>query len=474
MERSPDGTQPDDPVAQEEKLNGKPLYIRSGRRQVRRSVLSRLGTLVLLAIALLVNYFVFFRGDTGNPPVDPLPVLQPAAPTQAPAAPAAAPAGAEELAPDGEDGAPAALPIQVFAGEVRAGDRMLDALEKIGLDRNESRQVVRAMERVFDFRSARPGDRFRVEVTPAGRVDRFEYTRSPIEIYEVRRTDEEYAAVRRDIRTETEVSSFGCVVRGAWRESLLTCTRDADLASAVNDLLAWNVDVAAEVRSGDEVRVLVEKVMAEGEFLHYGDVLAVDYRGKHAATRFYRFGDGDKRAWYRADGTSLEGRFLRSPLKLQGEDVYAGGRIRPVLHRFKRHTGLDYPVAKGSPIVATGEGSVGFAGPKGSSGTLVTIRHGASAATYYAHLSRLAPGLRKGKKVEQGELIGWSGDSGSTTAPRLHFALKIKGDFVDPLTRPFEPLRTLEDAARPAFDAVVKQLDDQLRDAPVFDPQTDV
>lgn len=454
-------------------MKAKPLYIRSGRRPFRRSLVSRLGTVALLALALLINYLVFFRSDTGNPPVDPIPVIQPSAPPQqAPAAPAADPAGGEEGQPDGEEGAPA-VPSQVFAGELRAGDRVIDALERIGLDRREARRVVRAMEGVFDFRSARPGDRFRVQVDPAGRVDHFEYARSREEIYEVTRSEDTYAAVRREIHTEIEVAALGCVLRGNWRESLLGCTRDAHLATAVNDLLAWTIDLAAEVRSGDEVRVLAEKVLAEGEFLRYGAVLAVDYRGKFANARLYRHGEGDAAGWYLADGTSVERRFLRSPLKLSGDDAYAGPRIRPSLHRFKNHTGLDYPVAKGAPVVAVGEGTVSFAGPKGTSGTLVAVRHAGGATTWYAHLSRLTPGLRKGKKVGQGELIGWSGDSGNTSAPRLHYALKADGKFVNPLTRPAEPLRTLSKAERAAFDALVQQLDEQLRAATLFDPQTD-
>jgi len=451
-------------------VKGQTLYIRSGRRPFRRSLVSRLGTLALLALALLINYLVFFRSDPGNPPVDPIPVIQPSTlPQKTPALPASDPAGGDE-APAGEE---PSVPTQVFAGELRSGDRVLDALERIGLDRREARKAVTAMEGVFDFRNAKPGDRFHVQVDPAGRVDRFEYTRSPVEIYEVTRSADAYRAARREVRTAVEIAAIGCVVRGSWRESLLACTHDADLANAVNDLLASTVDLASEVRGGDEVRLLAERVLAEGEFLRYGDVVAIDYHGKLASTRFYRFGEGEDVAWYQADGTSIERRFLRSPLKLAGEDAYAGPRVHPGLHRFKNHSGLDYPVDKGAPVVAVGGGKVGFAGPKGTSGTLVSVRHGDDATTYYAHLSRLAPGLRKGSKVQQGELIGWSGDSGSTTGAKLHFAMKVDGKFVNPLTRAAEPLDTLDGAAREAFDALVKQLDETLRSATLFDPQTD-
>ena len=457
-------------------MNGKPLYVRGGRRPVRnKTKLSRLAAAVLVLLAIVVNYFVFFRGDDSEASRSPALDLAPTAPATRPAedgGPGTVPSASDEAVPgDDTDDATA---MQVFAGELGSGDRMLDALQRIGLDRGESRKVVRAMDRVFDFRGSRPGDRFRLEVDPAGRVDHFAYVRSQLEIYEVTRDGETYEAAKRDIQTVVEVTSFGCVLRDGVQKGLLGCARDAGLAARLSELLAPTVDLASETRDGDELRVVLEKVLAEGEFLRYGRVLAVDYRGKLAQARFYLHTPEEGEAsYFLADGGSLARKFLRSPIRQHGEGAYRGGRIRPALHRYKRHVGLDYPVSKGTPIVAVGAGTIGHAGPKGTSGTLVSVRHPGGTVTYYAHLSRLASGLRKGRRVAQGELIAYSGDSGRTTDPQLHFAMKVKGSFVNPLERRGEPTQVVFEGDKERFEGIVQQMDALFETVPVFDSEVD-
>ena len=418
---------------------------------------------------IVVNYFVFFRGADAAAPPEPV--------IEAPRAPAPAVAPAPETEPvDVEKVARAFAPPpnQVFAGELGRGDRVLDALERLGLEGSESRRVVRAMESVFDFRNARPGDHFRVEVDPAGRVEHFEYSRSPLEIYVVDRDGDEYAAQRREIEKTVEIAGSGCVVRGGYHASVLSCLGDAGVAAAVDELLAWGIDLASETRDGDELRVVLERVLADGQFLRYGKVLAVDYRGKLASVRlFHHEGDDGSAGYYTAKGESVERRFLRSPLKTFGAGRLARGPVRPQIHRYKRHVGVDYPVAKGTPVVAVAGGKVAFAGPKGSSGTLVNVRHEGQAVSYYAHLSRLAPGLRRGKKVQRGDLLGYSGDSGDAATPRLHFALKVNKRFRNPIETAAAALSELSDEARATFDETVARMSALLETVTPYDPSLD-
>lgn len=460
-------------------MTGKPLYVRGGRRPAKKTTFSRVAAGLLVLLAIVVNYFVFFRGAEGEE-VRRSPALEVTPSDQGPrddGGTGRKPGNHDDGAEPGEEESDG-VPLQVFAGELQAGDRMLDALARIGLDRTESRRVIRAMDRVFDFRRARPGDRFRLMVDPTGAVAHFSYTRSALEIYEVNREDGAYLATKRDVRTVVEPSSFGCVLRGGFRKGLLRCARDAGLAEQVTNLLAPAVDFAAESRDGDELRVVVEKLLADGEFLRYGRVLAIDYRGKLAQVRFYLHASDDTDgeaggSYFLADGGSVARRFLRTPIRQQGEGAYAGGAIRPALHRYKRHTGLDYPVPKGTPVVSVGEGTISHAGPKGSSGTLVAVRHRGGVVSYYAHLSRLASGLKKGRHVAQGDVIAYSGDSGRTSDPRLHFAVKVRGRFVNPLERPGEPTSTVPDDEREAFEATARSLDTLLNNTSAFDAELD-
>lgn len=428
-----------------------PLYVRSGVRAPRRPLLTRVGYVVFVATLILVNYFVFFRDDRLQPPQPPVPAIQtdgtgsgqtqPTAPERSPSA--------DELRDGDTDGdTPVADEKRIFAGDLKSGDRMFDVLLRLGLDATEARRVVRATETVFDFRTARVGDQFRLEVNLAGRVDRFEFRRSPVEIYDVVRDEEAYKASKRDVKTTVERVAIGCVIRQDLRRSLERCAGDPELARKLSHVLSWVVDPATEVRERDEVRAIVEKVLADGTFLKHGRVLAAEYRGKFVNDRLFSLEGPDGQAgYYRTDGGSIESRFLRSPLSHGARGSYADGALAPVLHRYRRHVGLDYPVRKGTPVVAIADGTIGFAGPKGRSGTLLAVRHGGKAVSYYAHLSRIERGVKKGVKVQQGDVIGYSGDSGAATEPRLHFAMKINGKFVNLLEHRSEPQRRLSEEA---------------------------
>jgi len=426
--------------------------------------LSRLPAFLLVGALIVVNYFVFFRGEQ-DVVAPPEPSVTPAATTDRPDAADDAEALAKATTPP---------PNQVFAGELGRGDRVLDALQRLGLETTESRRVVRAMERVFEFRNARPGDHFRMEVNPAGRVEHFEFARSPLEVYVVERDGDSYAARRRNIEKKVELVGNGCVIRGNYQESLLGCLGDATVVAAVNELLAWSVDLTSDTRDGDELRIVLERVLADGQFLRYGKVLAVDYSGKLASVRLFHHEAGQEEGgYYTASGDTAARRYLRSPLKSFGPGLTARGPVRPSLHRYKRHVGVDYPVSKGTPIIAVADGKVSFAGPKGSSGTLVNVKHENAAVSYYAHLSRLAPGLRKGKKIARGDLIGFSGSSGDAARPRLHYALKIKGRFRNTLETTAEAIGKLPAAAKAAFEEAVAKMNALLEGTTPYDSSLD-
>lgn len=425
--------------------------------------------MLLVCALLVVNYFVFFQ-DRSAPPPSLLDLeLQQQNDTDTDGA-------AYEY---GETDEPTVFPpaVQVFAGELGPGDRLLDALDRIGLDHQESRRAVAALDKVFDFRRARPGDRFELEVDPAGRVERLEFVRSQVEIYVAARDGNELSAERREVKIEIAPAGFGCIIRGGYRASLTGCAHDAGIAAQIDTLMAQVIDTATEIRNGDELRVVVEKHEVDGEFLRYGRVLALDYRGKHRsiATYYFEASDGaeedESSGYYLADGSSHERRFLPSPIRLTGERAYNGPPLRPQLHSYRRHKGINYPVTKGAAVVSVADGRVEFAGPRGSSGTLVTISHQGGTTTYYAHLARLASGLRRARTVERGEIIGFSGDTGRTPEPRLHFAKKLGGEFINPLGQMSEARRLIPDDLRERFDDVRSHLDSLLSSVPVVDPE---
>jgi hypothetical protein len=133
--------------------------------------------------------------------------------------------------------------------------------------------------------------------------------------------------------------------------------------------------------------------------------------------------------------------------------------MHPVLHRTMPHNGCDFGAPSGTPVYAAAHGIVDFVGNHGPSGNLVLVDHGAGTTTGYAHLSRFAPGIKPGDKVEARQLVGFVGSTGRSTAPHLHFSLKKNGAFVDPLTLKMDGERVLPPSEREGFEALRRQLD---------------
>jgi murein DD-endopeptidase MepM/ murein hydrolase activator NlpD len=198
-------------------------------------------------------------------------------------------------------------------------------------------------------------------------------------------------------------------------------------------VLAWDVDFYQDVRGGDRMRMVVEKVFADGKLVRYGDVLAAEYDG--AATgrkRLYRYQDPTgQTSYFDEDGQSARRGFLKSPLKYANITSRFGNRKHPVLGYTRAHEGVDYGAPTGTPIWAVGDGQVKLAGWNGGCGKTVILRHRNGYETVYCHLSGIA--VSTGKPVSQKQIIGYVGATGLATGPHLHYGVKRGGNYMNPL-----------------------------------------
>jgi murein DD-endopeptidase MepM/ murein hydrolase activator NlpD len=133
-------------------------------------------------------------------------------------------------------------------------------------------------------------------------------------------------------------------------------------------------------------------------------------------------------------GFPLRKQFLRAPLEFTRiTSKFSRSRYHPILHCFRPHHGVDYGAPIGTPVRTTADGLVLEARRKRGEGNFIRIRHNASIETYYLHLSRFAKSIRPGRKVMQGELIGYVGASGMATGPHLDYRVSERGKWLDPL-----------------------------------------
>ena len=183
----------------------------------------------------------------------------------------------------------------------------------------------------------------------------------------------------------------------------------------------------------------MKNVFKNGEKVGDGPIIAAEFINQKKVYRAVRYTspEGDTN-YYNEDGFSMRKAFLRTPVNFSRiSSTFSLSRKHPVLNRIRAHKGVDYAAPTGTPIKSTGDGSVSFIGTNGGYGRMITIRHGGIYTTAYAHMSRYVSGLKKGKKVKQGDTIGYVGSSGLATGPHLHYEFRVNGSHRNPLTVQF-------------------------------------
>ncbi len=183
------------------------------------------------------------------------------------------------------------------------------------------------------------------------------------------------------------------------------------------------IDFLLDTRQGDTFNLMYEEKYLDGEYIGNGRILAAQFTNQDETFTAVRYVNrAGKSDFYNTEGESMRKAFLRNPVDFTRiSSSFNLRRKHPILNTIRAHKGTDYAAPRGTPVVATGDGRVTFAGRNGSFGKLVVIQHGERFQTKYAHLNGYANGIKKGKRIKQGQIIGYVGSTGGATGP--HSAL---------------------------------------------------
>jgi murein DD-endopeptidase MepM/ murein hydrolase activator NlpD len=228
-------------------------------------------------------------------------------------------------------------------------------------------------------------------------------------------------------------SSLYTGLDAAIADELLPGGERTRLAWDIADVFAWQVDFSRDVREGDHFEVLLEREVSDEGEVRFGRVLAAELRVGGRELSAFRFAGTDGRtAFYDGEGRSLRRAFLKAPVQFRRISSRPGMRRHPILGTVRRHAGTDYSAAPGTPVLAAGNGVVLRAGWAGGYGNLVELRHANGITTRYGHLRGVARGVRAGTRVSQGDVIGYVGSTGLSTAPHLHYEFRVNDQPRDP------------------------------------------
>ncbi len=242
-----------------------------------------------------------------------------------------------------------------------------------------------------------------------------------------------------------------------------------ELALELSEIYAWTIDFFG-LQQGDSIRVFYDEQYVDSVCWGIGRIYAANfYHGKRWQEAYwfdiadYQETDTRCRGYFDAEGNSLRKAFLKAPLnykRISSKFTYA--RKHPVYKVVRPHTGVDYAAPAGTPVVAIGDGVVIEKGYKGGGGNSVKIRHNSTYTTAYLHLSKYGKDIAVGKRVNQGQVIGYVGSTGASTGPHLDFRVWKGGTPIDPLKMVSPPVEPVPATLRPTFDSVVVALRGEL------------
>ncbi|MGH9370829.1 MAG: peptidoglycan DD-metalloendopeptidase family protein [Vicinamibacterales bacterium] len=336
--------------------------------------------------------------------------------------------------------------------------------------------AVQSARAVFNPRQIRADRPYRLVMSFDGFLREFEYEIDADRFLRIINRDAAHPEVLDAEVLPFEKQSSVVAIRGdidAEHPSLIAAMgetgENVQLAMALADVFGGQIDFNSDLQPGDRFEVLFEKSTREGQFAGYGAILGATFIAdgrQHQAFR-WTHPDTGKAAYYDEEGRSLKRFFLVSPLKFEPRITsrFSKRRLHPVLNRVRAHRGVDYGAPHGAAVVAVADGTVVSAGWAGAGGRQIRLRHAGGIETYYLHLSSFARGIRAGSKVDQGDMIGRVGSTGTATGPHLHFALRKNHVFVDPVAErrrqpPGEPIpSTLLAAFRSARDGMLQRID---------------
>jgi len=369
---------------------------------------------------------------------------------------------------------------------------LVASLTTAGLSRSEIKRLNKAFEDIKHIDRPAASDKFILAKDKKGSVLAFEFITSPADVWQAKADPDDVAEAAKEadagppakgakappppdleakkLQFFVEHKRVGTtlVVGADLAKTIAAANMRSELVDEIDDALEGHVEDG--IRAGARMRLVSTEDYVDG----------TAYRTKLEAIELMPRSGNSTRVYYYERGSDVEGSAKRAPAHgfydVKGRQPYHGqfrpplqlaritsrfnpNRMHPVLHVVMPHNGVDFAGSTGTPIFASASGTVTTAGDGGPCGNMVSIDHGGGLTTAYCHMSKIAPGIHTGMKVESRQNIGFVGMTGRVTGPHLHFVVKRNGQFVDPMSLKMDGVRVLPPADRDAFNKKRGELD---------------
>jgi murein DD-endopeptidase MepM/ murein hydrolase activator NlpD len=352
------------------------------------------------------------------------------------------------------------IPVDSFdisTNTIKRNQTIGSIMISLGLSGDFIRQLPQKTKEVFDIRSIRAGNTYKVFTRrdTCATIEYVVYEHSSTEYVlfhfndslVVRSGQKEIKPITR--LSEAEISS------SLW-EAMSDYNLNPVLALDLSDVFAWAVDFFG-LYHGDNFKVLYDELYVDDNSVGIGTIHAAWF--EHRGQKYYAFRFMQDSIWsyWDEEGNSLRKAFLKAPLRFSRiSSRFSYNRKHPVLKIYRPHTGVDYAAPEGTPVVALGDGVIIERGYNHAAGNYVKIRHNSVYTTGYNHFSRFGKGISKGARVAQGQVIGYVGKTGYATGPHLDLRFWKNGQPIDPLKVEAPSVEPIKEENKESFTNLVK------------------
>lgn len=329
--------------------------------------------------------------------------------------------------------------------KIRPGDTLAVLLQRLGVDDPEAVNFIKSDKVARGVMQLKTGKRVQAQTGENGELQWLRATLvdgrdNPAKQLSIVRDGDKFVAKESAPELERRVEMRSREITSSLYGATDATTDGGKLPDSVVaqiiEMFSTSIDFRSDLKRGDRFNVVYETFWQDGEMVRAGRILAGEFinRGVTYQSVWYEDPITKQGGYYSFDGKALKKAFLKSPLEFSRISSGFANRVHPISGAWKAHKGVDFAAANGTPIRASGDGTIDFAGVQGGYGNFVIIKHWANYTTAYAHMSRFASGIRRGASVKQGDVIGYVGSTGWSTGAHLHYEFRVNNEAKDPMS----------------------------------------
>ena len=369
------------------------------------------------------------------------------------------------------------LPVEpepTFSGTVGKNTSFFDLMLECGLSPQEIKEIEKSSKKVYDFRRIYPGQEFKFYADRMGGLNRLNFAISDESYIEIKKCEGELLTERKEYPFDIEHRAGSGIITHSLFLSLQEQDLPLEVGARLTDIFAWDIDFFTDIHKNDYFRFIYEVKTRDDGLQKSGLIIAAEFNTRGESHYAFLFENEDGLPdYFDYNGKSLRKQLLKAPLSYTRiSSSFSRRRYHPVLHHYSPHLGIDYAAPTGTPVQATGDGTVMVATRNKANGKYVKIRHNNNYISYYLHFSRFGKGIKSGVKVKQGQVIGYVGSTGYATGPHLDYRVKKNGRFVNPRSIKLPPAEPVSKENMAAYSELRERFVISLGRIPIEDSRT--